>query len=581
MPIGAVRYRVSMPEPISHELHVTMQIPPLPGRAAFDLVFPAWAPGSYMVRDFARNIYDLVITDGRGRPLENVRIDKQRWRVRAHGRAVRVSYRVFAFEATVRTSFLDDSHAYWNGTSLFFYVEGEVARPCMVQVDPPRGWAIATALPGRGRTFRAASYDELADSPFEVGTHRQLAFRSGGTRFEVALYGPTNADIPRLVRDLRAVVGAAGRMFGGFPFRKYLFIIHCLPARGGGLEHASSTTLDIAGMGFEDDKAYRTFAALAAHEFFHAWNVKRIHDRILGPFDYTRENYTRLLWFHEGFTEFAEELILLRSGLMDAGAYLDELADGWGKYLARPGRNVTPLAELSFEAWIKQYKPADNHINRAISYYEKGKWAALVLELMLREATGGRRGVIDLFRRLWQRFGRKERGIVVDDIQAATTALAGRSMDGYFRRFIDGTTELPVPRLLRRAGITVGTRAPGADDDDETRGERQRAWAGLAFAADRSVVKNVVPGSPAWKAGLTFGDELVAIDNYRVAANNVGRRMADHRPGTAVRVAFFRQETLRTTILELAETPDKRWHFRSDSHAQGPARAIRRGWLGV
>ena len=285
-------------------------------------------------------------------------------------------------------------------------------------------------------------------------------FRVGRTAFEVALYGPTNADVPRLLADLRKIVTATGAMFDGFPFDRYLFIIHCLQARGGGLEHAASCTLDIAGFGFEDEKGYQRFYELAAHEFFHAWNVKRIHDRVLGPFDYRQENYTRLLWFHEGFTEYMESIVLLRAGLLDAETYIDDLGDDWPKYFARPGRNVTPLSELSFEAWIKLYKPADNHANRTVSYYEKGKWAALVLEILLREATHGRRGVEHLFKRLWTQFGRKGVGLSEADLEAAVAEIAGKPLTSYFSRYIRGTEELPVPTLLRRAGLQVEREAP-------------------------------------------------------------------------------------------------------------------------
>jgi predicted metalloprotease with PDZ domain len=586
MPLAPVRYRVAMPEPVSHEFHVTMEVPALTDRQSLDLVFPAWAPGSYLVRDFVRHVYDLSIADGHGHPVPSERLDKLRWRVRSDGRPLRVSYRVFAFEQSVRTSFLDDSHAFWNGTSMFFFVDGEQARPCLVEVAAPPAWKISTALtPARGAgTYRAENYDDLVDTPVEVGTHRRHSLRVDGVRFEVALYGRTNASVPRLLDILERVVGAAGKLFGGFPFDRYLFIIHALPARGGGLEHARSTTLDIAGLAFEDEKGYLAFAELAAHEFFHVWNVKRIHDRVLGPFDYTRENYTRLLWFHEGFTEYMESVILLRAGLLTAKPYLEGLADEWGRYLARPGRNNTPLSELSFEAWIKLYKPADNHTNRTVSYYDKGKWAGLVLELVLREASGGRRGVPDLFRRLWRDFGKTGEGLTSADVRAAAEAVAGRGLRSYFERFIDGTDELPIPTLLRRSGIEVTRRPVWADEDDPTRSRRQRGWAGLTFApgnGERPTVRNVVPESPAWRAGLTYGDEVVAVDEARVTGATVSKRVADRQPGETVRIAFFRQDSLRVAEVVLGQNPEQKWDFDLQIAPPLKARAIRRGWLGA
>ena len=588
MPTAPIRYRVAMPEPQSHEFHITMEIPALPGRKAIDVVFPAWAPGSYLVRDFSRHIYDLEMRDRAGKAIPCERIDKQRWRLRTDGRPVVVRYRVFAFEISVRTSFLDDSHAFLNGTSLFFFVEGEIARPCVVTIDPPTGWRISTALPaqrGQRHAFRARDYDELVDSPVEVGTHPLLDFRVDGTRFEIALHGHTNADLARILAELRAIVRTTGAMFGGFPFVRYLFIIHALSARGG-LEHANSCTLDIAGLSFEDEKGYQSFAELAAHEFFHAWNVKRIRDRALGPFDYTKENYTRLLWFHEGFTEHMQALVLLRAGLISVERYLKDLAEDWTKYAARPGRNVTPLSELSYEAWIKQYKPADNHINRMVSYYDKGRWAGLALDLILRSATAGRRGLPDLFRRLWLRHAARDRSIDAAIIRSEAEAIAGRSLSSYFNRFIDGKAELPVPALLRGAGVKAQAATPSEHErNDKVKARRLLSWSGLTFASngerDSAVVKNVVPDSPAWRAGITFGDEIIAIDGARTTGATVGKRLADGKPGQDISVSLFRKDRLRTTKLRLVRNPERKWVFVADADASPRTKRLRARWLGV
>jgi predicted metalloprotease with PDZ domain len=578
-----LRYRVAMPEPSSHEFHVTLQIPTLRERPVLDLVFPAWTPGSYMVRDFSRHIYDLQITSN-GRAIPSERLDKLRWRVQSGGHPVEVSYRVFAFDQSVRTSFLDEDRAFLIGTSLFFLVEGEATRPCLLDIEPPDGWRISTALAaarGTRHRFRATDYDQLVDEPVEMGRHRVYAFRQAGARFDVTIAGRTNADVARLLADLRRIVGATGALFGGFPFERYLFIIHALPERGGGLEHACSCTLDIAGLAFEDEKGYQRFNELAAHEFFHAWNVKRIRDQVLGPFDYTGENYTRLLWFHEGFTEYMQAIILLHAGLLTAEQYLKDLSDDWARYAGRPGRNVTPLSQLSFEAWIKQYKPADNYVNRAVSYYEKGKWAALLLDLVLRQATRGRRGLPQVFRRLWQSHGRRGRSITAADIRAAAESVAGRSLGAYFSRFIDGTAELPVPSWLRRAGLAAQACSPAqAEGEDGVKMRRQQGWAGLSFAAgEAAVVKNVIPDSPAWKAGLTFRDEIVAVNDHQVDASTVAKRLADRGPGQTVTIAFFRQQILRTTSLRLVRTPERKWTFVVDPFASPARRRVGQGWL--
>ena len=570
-----------MAKPGDHEFAVEMQVPALPDRLTVELVFPAWAPGSYMIRDFVRHVYDLTITDVRGAAVAAERLDKQRWRITTGGAPFVVRYRVFAFEATVRTSFLDDSHAYWNGTSVFFAVDGEALRPCLVQVAAPDGWHITTALPpvrrqragrraaigpARVPTFVAQDYDELVDSPFEVGTHEIYRFNESGAAFELALYGRCNADRQRLVDILRRVVRATAAIFGGLPFERYVFIVHALPAGSGGLEHAASVTMDIAGLSFEEERGYVRFADLAAHEFFHAWNVKRLHDPLLGPFDYQRETYTRLLWFHEGFTDYLANVIILRAGVIDEEAFWRWIAEDWPKFATRPGRNQTPLDELSFEAWIKQYKPAENNVNRAVSYYEKGLWVGMALDLTLRLATGGRRGLPQLFQRLWDGAGRRPAPVTEADVRAAARALAGRSLDGFFDRYVHGTDELPLPVLLRRAGVNVTAVppwSPETGEGDAVKRERARAWSGATVngelaRGERAIVKNVIPGSPAAAAGLTFNDEIIALDGDRVNAATFPRRLADRRPGDRVTVSYFRRDLLRQATLTVALSPDRR-----------------------
>ncbi|HVZ73418.1 MAG TPA: PDZ domain-containing protein [Polyangia bacterium] len=585
-----ITYRVSMPAPADHEFVVEMSVPAL-GRDVVELVFPAWAPGSYLVRDFVRHVYRLAITDAEGRALPVTRLDKQRWRVETGGRAFRVAYRVFAFEQSVRTSFLDDSHAYWNGTSLFFYVEGELQRACRVVVAPPprSRWHVDTALPpvrGATLTYEAVDFDELVDSPFEVGTHERRTFRVGRATFELALFGRTNADVARLVDVLKRVCAASGKIFGGFPFKRYLFIVHALPVGSGGLEHRASVTMDITGLQFEDESGYHKFADLAAHELFHAWNVKRLRDRVLGPFDYTRENYTRLLWLHEGFTDYLANVIILRAGVTREKDFWKWIADDWPKYANRPGRGETPLDELSFEAWIKLYKPAENHVNRAVSYYEKGLWVGMALDLTLRLATGGARGLPELFRTLWDDL--EERGWIVGDadVRAAAKKLAGareaKAIDAFFDRYVRGTDELPLPAIWRRAGLAVRTRAEWEGDDvDAVRAARARAWTGVALFEGRTTIRNVVPDSPAAKAGLTFNDDVVAVDGARVTPATFGKRVADRRPGDRARVTYFRRDELREATLTLVENPERKITVAPDPKASARAKAVLRGWLGT
>jgi predicted metalloprotease with PDZ domain len=310
-------YRVSMGEPHSHLFEVEAMLD-RPGPAPV-LALPVWTPGSYLVREFARHLEGLAAFAVEGRVERRLlleRLDKHRFRVAA-GDAQRIllRYRVYANELTVRTSHLDGRHGYFNGANLFLYAEGRERDACTLAVIPPPGWQVTTALDGGPHRFTARDYDELADSPVEVGTHELLSFTALGKRHDVALVGRGNVDAPRFAEDVRRVVETFGRLMGGLPLERYLFIVHLADRQRGGLEHARSTTLGVHRMGFFPPEAYEETVALAAHEYFHLWNVKRLRPAALLPYDYAREQYTRLLWWFEGVTSYYDRLVLVRAGV--------------------------------------------------------------------------------------------------------------------------------------------------------------------------------------------------------------------------------------------------------------------------
>jgi len=321
MPIRATTFTVAMPRPETHLYEITMRIAPLGAPvSSFDLVLPVWTPGSYMVREFSRHIRDLEAEGAAGGRLPVEKVEKNRWRVGRPGGTsagpVTVRYRVFAHDLTVRTSHLDASHGYGNGANLFFYVEGRKDAPQRLRFELPAGWRASIALPRRGGAFLAADYDELVDSPFECGTHRTFEFRVAGVPHTLALWGEGNEDPKRLVRDLSGLVREAARLFGGLPYDRYLFIVHLAAGAGGGLEHRTSQSVGMEPFSFRPESAYRGNLRLFSHELFHVWNVKRIRPVALGPFDYTKEAYTRDLWAMEGITSYYEELLLVRAGLV-------------------------------------------------------------------------------------------------------------------------------------------------------------------------------------------------------------------------------------------------------------------------
>ena len=594
-----MRYQVDLPAPHRQYLHVTMEVDD-PGREASQVALPAWTPGSYKIRDHARHLYDLRAEDRRGRPLELTRLDKQSWLVEHDGQPFTLRYRIFADGDGVRESHVDDRHASLVSASAFLYLMGELHRPARVEVVLPEGWSAHAALPEEpgapaGQAWlRASDYDALVDAPIELGTPQVRAFTVGTTRFEYVLTGAegTAVDVDRLAADAERVARAQAGLMEGLPMERYLFLARLSAAGGGGLEHASCTSMAMDPASFDTDGGYPRAARLVAHEMFHLWNVKRIHDRVLGPLQYAKESYTRLLWFHEGFTETMEALSLVRAGLVAPREHVSGLGQRWSRYLEHPGRNHAPLTELSFEAWTKAYQPAPNHPNVAVSYYDKGDLVGVVLdlELRLRSSAHGREGSLPgLFRRLMASHGARGKGIGLADIVEAATAEAGEDMAWFFERYVEGTEELPLPERLAQVGVRVETSAPWLDDDGRpraqlTRAQRlQRLETGLELRPEGSV-RNVVPGSPADRAELMREDEIVAVDGRRAQdRGTVLARLADHEPGETATLSLFRAGRLIERELPLVESSRRtvRTSLIPEAELSAELRALRDAWLAV
>lgn len=578
-----VRYDVAIPDPARRWIEVTMTVE-RPGGLRSDLALPAWVPGSYLVRDFARQLDGPTVEALDGRPLPLERLDKQTWRVRHGLKGYRARYRVYADEPGVRTSAVDDRHATLNGAGLFLYLVGGTDRPAEVRFTAlPAGWTAHAALPQPGpTTFRAASYDALVDAPFELGAPVVHAWDEAGARIELVFSAPggSNADPARIAASLRPVVRAFARAMGGLPTARYVFMLIADERGDGGLEHADSALMRVQRDIFTDDNAYERLVHLAAHEFFHLWNVKRLRDAAMVPYDYSRENYSTLLWFHEGLTETVENQILVRAGVTSPAAFLRELAGAWTVYLQKPGRNHAPLSQVSLEAWVKQYKPSPAHHATYVSYYEKGHLVGVCLDLELRLRSQGRGSLVGLFRRLMASHGERGRGVTPDDIVAAASAEAGEDMSGFFRRYIDGTEELPLVDLLQRVGVDVAATSPWQDEASPLAARRRRNYSGLTFAGGE--IRNVAPGSPAELAGLMPGDEVIAVAGRRVrSGDEAAERLADHASGQPVELAFFRAGRLERRTLTNVDDPRKNYRFSLAASPASGTKAVRDGWLAV
>ena len=571
---GTVEYRIDLAGRNAHLYGVEARFPV--GGGDVDLMLPVWTPGSYLVREFERHLQELTFATPEGRVLAARKVDKATWRVDARGAtSVVARYRVYANDLTVRSAHLDDSHGFFNGACVFLYHPPLKAAPARITVAPPEHWRVTVALPeSPENTFAARNYDEIVDSPFEVGTHELHPFDAQGKRHRLAIWGEATFSREQLVADMKLIIDAAANIFGdGVPYDEYAFLLMLAPNQYGGLEHSKSCALLASPFTFHPRKKYEELLELVSHEYFHLWNVKRIHPEALGPFDYQREAYTRCLWVMEGITSYYDRHILVRAGLQKPDKYLDKLAEEVGKIAAIPGRKRQSLEESSYDAWIKLYRPDENAVNSTISYYLKGGAVALLLDLEMRSRTAGGKSLDDLMRLLWQRFGQRNVGFPDDSVQALAEEASGLDLEAFFERHVRGRDELELERLLATVGLTISAESDG-DGNEPWLGVNTRDDGGLVLAA-------VLDDGPAQAAGLSAGDELIALDGFRIDSSSLKDRLAAKKPGDRVRCDIFRRDQLRTIEVTLGEKPADRYKIAPVANPAAAQRALYEQWMGA
>jgi predicted metalloprotease with PDZ domain len=590
-----ISFTVAMSRPHTHLFEIDINIKRASnGPQEEMLVMPVWTPGSYMVREFARNVQDFTASDAAGQPLKWEKTNKNTWRVVTNGaRAWHATYRVYANELTVRTSELNSSHAFWNNANLLMYPEGHLKSPSTIRVLAPDVWKVATGLPpvpGQRNTFRAEDFDVLYDAPFEASNFKTLVFNVKGIPHRIVIDGEGNYDPERMRRDVQKIVETQIELMGGeIPYRDYTFILHLRANAGGGLEHANSTALGYPRFGFRiqtgnratsaapvttatPERDYRGFLSLVSHEFFHLWNVKRIRPDVLGPFDYTQENYTKLLWVAEGVTDYYTDITLRRAGLITENEFLSATARAFQTLQNTPGRFEQSVEESSFDAWIKFYRPDENSVNSQISYYDKGAIVALLLDLEIRKRSNNAKSLDDVMRYLYAEFFKKNRNYAPADFQKASELMAGASLEDFFSKYVRGKEELNYNAALEAAGLRLETSpsAPG----------QVYFGADVVQEDDRLIVRRVYAGSPAYDHGLNAGDQIVALDNMRVTRDFFNARLAEKKPGDLINLTIFRFDDLSSLPVKLGERREGTYRIVPLANPTEAQKRIYRSWLG-
>lgn len=594
-----IQYRVRLASLNRHHFEVSCRVAnPAPGQR-FSL--PSWTPGSYLLREYARHVVAIRATsDGSPVPLEKV--SKSSWQCGGAGAELTVTAEVFALDRSVRGAYLDSKRGYFNGVCLFLAPEGRDADPVEVVLERPgdpraRGWRVATAMQavevdddGFGR-YRAENYDELIDHPFEIGDFAEVEFEAAGVPHRLVIAGRHQTDMDRIAADLARLCEAQIGFFGlPAPFRRYLFLGYAAGRGRGGLEHRASSSLifsrdNLPVRGHDAvSENYRNFLSLCSHEYFHAWNVKRIKPGAFSPYRLDRRSHTRLLWVVEGITSYYEDVLLLRSGLIDAAAYLRSLGKKLTRVYQTPGRLRQSLSEASFEAWDKYYKPEVNFLNANVNYYGKGALAALALDLTLRRESATT--LDQVMRELWKRYGKSDEGMPETAFEQLVQDLSGLDLTEFFDTAVRGTDDLPLAELMADFGVTLefrrnkrfgraggGTGAAAAPPLEL--GIRFRPHgAGLEVAV-------VMADGPAERAGVSPGDILIAIDGLLLSEKNLLARLARFEAGQTVRISGFRDEELLEFPLTLGEAARETCVLGLADRPDADALTRRTGWLGT
>jgi predicted metalloprotease with PDZ domain len=526
-----VDYAIDLTAPEHHLAQVDIAFPSASG-AYLDVKMPAWRTGRYTILNLANGVRGFHAADARGRPLRWQKIDKSTWRVQSPGQGpIRVGYELYGNELGLRTRHIDDSHAYLDASAVFMYADRFRRDDVAVSLKVPAGWSSFSGMRSAGaQRFVADNWDILVDSPIETGIEKSFQFNEGGRDYQVAIWGEGNYDANRVVSDIRKIVAQAPSIWSGYPFQRYVFMIHATDGVGGATEHRNSTVIQFPRQFFEPRQGYLSFLSTTSHEFIHTWNVKSYRGAGMVPYEYQRENYSDLLWIAEGSTEYFADHLLLRAGLMTPAEYFDGLAAAIDHNRHTPGTKLQSVAEASFDEWISV--SGDRARNASVNIYNEGSLVSWMLDIALLEQTGGKVSYRDVHEALYRRFPADRRGFTAADVRAILRQLTGRSWDQWWARYVEspvGTVDFD--RLLSPVGLAAVPAGPPI------------AWAGWSANESDGKVRltSVERGSPAWNAGFTLDDIIVAIDGKKVAGQPFEGLFSQYRPGATATVSYVRR----------------------------------------
>jgi len=568
-----IHYTVSIADANAHHFDVVCTIEN-PSSSGQSVSLPAWIPGSYMIRDFAKNILWIRASSG-GVDITIEKIDKQTWMCGPCNDPLEISYRIYAWDLSVRTAHLDDTHGFFNGTSMFLAVQGQTDSTHQVELLPPATcpeWKVATTLPAEKTddsgwgSYECNSYDKLIDHPVEMGTYTSMSFEVCGVPHAIILTGKHNADLDRLAIDLTRICEHQVQLFGdpAPPVEHYLFLTMVVGTGYGGLEHRDSCALlcsreDLPHKGEERvTDGYRKFLGLCSHEYFHLWNIKRIRPQQFSPYKLDVESYTSQLWAFEGITSYFDDLTLVQSGIIDRESYLELLGETLTRLQRNHGKDIQSVTDSSLDAWTKFYQQDENANNAIVSYYTKGAVIALMIDLWIRNRSNHQKSLVEVMRKLWNEYGSSENGVPEGGIEEICHEIAGDNIP-WLHDALYSTGALEIKPMLGNFGINMTLRPTTSSGD--TGGTRKKrlptCWIGAELKIDKGGAKviRIADGGPLQQAGIAAGDLIIAIDQLQANEKQVKSTLYHREPGDQVKVHLFRRDELMSLCITLATPP--------------------------
>jgi len=571
-----INYQVSFPEPHTHYADVIMEVSGFNGEVV-DIKMPVWIPGSYMIREFSRFVDSFEVLGSGNKGINFEKIEKNKWRVYTKGESdFQIRYKVYAYELSVRTSFIDQEHAYLNGSSIFMYADEFLNAPVTVKINPDPAWKnISVALdrinPNNAWYLKADNYDDLIDAPFEIGNHVVFNFTAAGVPHEVAMVGEGNYNVAQLKKDMVRIVEECTSIFGENPSKRYVFIFHNSNTSGGGLEHKNSTTIQANRWGYTSSSVYNGFLSLVAHEYFHLWNVKRMRPVPLGPFNYDQENYTDMLWFVEGFTGYYDDLITYRCGFSDEAEYLRTIAGSMSYCSNQMGAAYQSLSESSLDAWIKYYRSHENSNNSTVSYYTKGGVVGALLDMEIIAVTNGKKSLDDVMFNMYQEYYVKnDKAFTKNDFMKMVEMVSGKNMNDFIENAVNTTSALPMKKVIAQLGLSFSD----LNEKDNS------AFSGINSSASNGKlsVTSIIRNSPAWKSGIYVNDELVFMDQYRIG-DDLSKFSSMKSPGDKVVFTVNRGGFLKSIPMTFEKTPFVKYVINKDVRATEQNKTNFKKWL--